>query len=151
MFRSVCVRGSLVVLAFAVCCAAGMAQQTPSPSPTGSRWQASATPSVVMAVRRTSPPEPYVADFALTSPAGETRHTTVSGKAGAYATVSFGEIDTPGGTVWGAPDAGFSLSTKGLWSWTCTVAGREVARGSFMLSRKSDGHVAIETTPPDFP
>jgi hypothetical protein len=110
-------------------------------------WQMSVSPAVVLSARDTSD-ERFDAVFALTSPQGPTRHANVPSSADGVATVAFGGPATNG--PFGLPDENFSSSTTGRWTWTCSVKGRTIAHGSFLIARDRSGRESIQTQPAVF-
>ena len=92
---------------------------------------------------------PFVADFALTSPKGPTRHVRVASDKTGEATVQFGGPSTNG--AFGTPEGDFAMQVPGTWHWTCRVKTRVVAHGSFVV--QFDGHTGrmmVQTQPAEF-
>jgi hypothetical protein len=90
---------------------------------------------------------PFVADFALTSPKGATRHARIASKASGEAIAEFGG---PSNGAFGLPSEDFYMGTTGTWHWTCSVKGRTIAHGSFVVETDPSGRQSVETRPAVF-
>jgi hypothetical protein len=92
---------------------------------------------------------PFIADFALTSPKGSTRHARIASDKAGEATAQFGGTASNG--AFGLPTEGFDMQTTGVWHWICRVHGRAVAHGSFSITFDGrTGHETLQTQPAEF-
>jgi hypothetical protein len=108
------------------------------------QWQAAVGPAAILAVRRLGSTTPYTATFSVTSPLGAQRSASVVAHGDEEAAVTFGDHTKPK-SIWGLDNGKFNPSIVGTWSWTCSVAGKIVARGTFIIQR-TGGRESLETS-----